>query len=101
MQVQVRVGGQGREKFQHQVGVEITHHRPADLDSVVEIGATADIHDCPRKGIVKRRVGGGKALDAQVFSECLPESLAEYDPDVLDKVVLVDVKVSLGLLALA
>ena len=97
VQVQTRVGRQCLKELEHQVGVEITHHRPADLDSIVEIGAAADIHDRPGEGVIKRGVGGGESLDSQVFPERLPESLSENDPDVLDEVVLVDVKVSLRL----
>ena len=66
------------------------------LAGVHQVRAAGDVDDGLHERLVERHRGVAVAGDAALVAERLPDRLAEHDPDVLDRVVHVDVGVAAG-----
>ena len=67
-----------------------------NCDAEVQPGPAREVDHRARERLVERHVGVAEADDALLVAERLLQRLAERDPDVLDRVVGVDVQVALA-----
>ena len=82
------------EEFFKQVNVKTSDEGAGEVDVVDESGAAGEVDDNAAQGFVKRNVGMTVAADAGFAAQGLFQGLSEYDADVFDGVVVVDVQVA-------
>src|SRR5512132_3085090 len=97
MQVHAQLIGKGGEKLMGQVGVEIADTSWANLDVVGEIRPAAQIDYHLGERLVERAAGFAEAANTCLVAESLFERLSQSQPDIFDRVVIIDFQIALGL----
>ncbi len=97
MQGQARRHGEGPPELLYQLGIE--GWIPEDLlarevDLVVQVGASGQVQGDVDQDLVQRHADGREAPHARLVPQGVADRLAERYPDVLDRVVGVDLEVA-------
>ena len=97
VQIAPTLVGEGLEEFLHEADVEIADHVVADLYIVDQAGTVAEIYHHTGESLVHGQQEKTIALDTKLVTHRLLYSLPEYNADILDGVVVVDVDIPLSL----
>ena len=84
-------------KFLHEDDIEIAHKHRRGVRLINQMRATTDIDDDAGQRFVHRENKKTVTLDPDLVAERLFEGLPEHEPHILDRVVVVDLDVALGL----
>ena len=97
MQGDAAVHRQRGEKLAHQFGVERADLRRGEIHLPHQIRPSAEVQRGAHQGVVHRQQAGAIAADSALVSQRLHQRLAERNAGILDRVVVVDMGVALGL----
>src|SRR5262249_52214917 len=96
MEIHTDFVAQSLHEIVHQFGLETTHSLLLDGDVVGEEDPPADIDYGFAKRLIKRDDGATEALDSRAITERLAKRASHHDPDVLDRMMLIDMQVAAG-----
>ena len=82
------------EELADQIDIEIADARSHKIDIEFQSGATRQINDYARQGLVQRDIGMAVTRQPLLVAERLRQCLAERDTDILDRVVCINVQVT-------
>ena len=87
---------EGLKPFAHQIGIEGSYLVTLKRRPEHQERPAGDIDGDPRQGLIHRQMHRPIASNALHLAERLPNRLAERDPDVLGRVVRIDLKIARG-----
>src|SRR5919197_4155596 len=94
VEVHARLVGEREEEVVDQLDVEGADLRLLDADVVDEEGSPREVDHRRHQRLVERHASLAEAADAGLLAGALTQRLAEGEPDVLDRVVVVDLQVA-------
>ena len=97
MQGDPRILGEGLEEFSAEFRVEPPDRSLRERHGPNEKGSARNVDRGPRGRFVHHEIERGVARNAPPLSQGLVQTLAEYDPDILNRVVIIDMTVAFSL----
>src|SRR6059036_782371 len=97
MEVQSGVGGKCLKEVLNEAEIEGLDPTLRQIDPIDEIGTAAEIHRDLRQSLVKRDRRPAESADPLFAPERLLQGIADHDPDILDRMMIIDVRIALGL----
>src|SRR5260370_42062523 len=94
MQVHADFVAERLHKIAHQHGLKLAHALLLYRDVVREVHAPADIDHRAAERLIERHDRVAKPPDTRTIAERLAKRAAHHDPDVLDRVMLVDMEIA-------
>src|SRR5579884_2574084 len=94
MKVHADLVAQPLHEIVHQLGLKGADPLLLNRNVVGEKDPPADIHHGLAQRFVERHYGTAEAADSRAIAERLAERASQHDPDVLDRVMLVDMQVA-------
>ena len=82
------------EKFPKQGGIEIADPQWPEIDMIDQIRPSRQVHDDTAQTLIHRNRFGAIALDAFLGAQGIFDGLAQTDPQILDKMMVVDVRIA-------
>src|SRR5215469_13161826 len=95
MQVHAGLVRQRFHKIMHQHGLKIADALLLDGDIVGQIDAPAYVNHCGAQRLIQRYRCLAESADTRTLTQRLPESASEHDSDVLNGMVVINMKVAL------
>ena len=95
--VGARARGEAVEEIVNELRLQVANHADLDLQVDHRVGTAAQVDGHDGEGFIHRHDEVTRAVDALAVTERLQHRLAENDSHVLDRVMLIDVQVTVAL----